>query len=114
MFTHSPGVYSPPNCFYTQLAISLNESEMRQLVGKNGCNFKYLTNAANLQYVWWNKNTNVIELWGKSYDLLSAKVYIQKYIDNFTFAAPLKRSNAATQDELTFMTKHLLKNSTTI
>ena len=100
MFSYSPGVYNPPNCFYTQLAISLNESEIRQLIGKNGCNFKRLTNNSNLNYIWWNKSANVIELWGNNYNLLSAKVYVQKYIDNFKFTTPLQRSNAATIEEL--------------
>ena len=100
MFTYAPGVYNPPNCFYTQLDVLLNESEMRQLIGKNGCNFKYLTNVTELQYIWWNKKSNVIELWGKNYNLFSAKNYIQKFIDNFKFAAPLERCNAATPDEL--------------
>lgn len=103
MFTYAPGVYNPPNCFYTQIEILLNESEMYQLIGKNGCNLKYLTRIMDLQYIWWNKNSNVIELWGKNYNLLSAKNYIQKYIDNFTFAPPLKRSNAATSEELRLM-----------
>ena len=100
MFTYAPGVYNPPNGFYTQLDISLNECKMRQLIGKNGCNFKYLTNMMELQYIWWNKKSNVIEIWGKNYDLITAKSYIQKYIENFKFAASLERSNAATTEEL--------------
>ena len=110
MFSYSPGVYNPPNCFYTQLEITLSESEIRQLIGKNGCNFKCLTNNSNLQYIWWNKSTNVIELWGNHYNLLSAKVYVQKYIDNFKFATPLQRCNAATPEELACMTKMLIEN----
>ena len=107
MFTYAPGVYNPPNGFYTQLDVYLNESEMRQLIGKNGCNFKYLTNMMQLQYIWWNKKSNIIEIWGKTYDLIAAKSYIQKYINNFSFAPPLQRSNAATQQQLVFMTRHL-------
>ena len=108
MFSYSPGVYNPPNCFYTQIAILLNESEMRQLVGNNGCNFKYLTRTLDIQYIWWNKSSNVIEVWGKNYNLLSAKMYIQKYIENFKFATQLKRCNAATPEEFEIMTENLI------
>ena len=110
MFSYSPGVYNPPNCFYTQLEITLNESEMRQLIGKNGCNFNLLTHNSNSQYIWWNKSKKVIEIWGNNYYLLSAKVYVQKYIDNFKFATPLQRCNAATPEELAYMTKNLFEN----
>jgi hypothetical protein len=82
---------------------------MRQLIGKNGCNFKNLTQNLNLQYIWWNKKTNVIELWGNHHNLLSAKTYIQKFIDHFTFSAPLERCNAATPAELKSMTKFLFE-----
>ena len=80
MFSYSPGVYNPPNSFYTQLDITLNDSEICQLIGKNGCNFKFLTRVSNSQYIWWNKSKNIIEIWGNHYYLLSAKVFIQKYI----------------------------------
>jgi len=73
---------------------------MRQLIGKNGCNFKFLTKKYSLQYVWWNKKNNVIELWGKNENLLNAKEGIQKYIENFKFAVPLQRCNASSPDEL--------------
>ena len=108
MFTYAPGVYNPPNGFYTQLDVYLNESEMRQLIGKNGCNFKYLTNMMELQYIWWNKKSNVIELWGRNYDLITAKSYIQKYIENFKFAVPIKRCNAVTPEELNVITGFIL------
>ena len=108
MFSYSPGVYNPPNSFYTQLDITLNDSEICQLIGKNGCNFKFLTRVSNSQYIWWNKSKNINEIWGNHYYLLSAKVFIQKYIDNFQFATPLQRSNAATPEELAYMTKNLI------
>ena len=85
MLSYASGVYNPPNGFYSQVDITLTKNEMFQIIGNKGCNFKYLTQKFNLQYIWWNKDKNVIELWGKNYNLMNAKKGIEKYINNFKF-----------------------------
>ena len=93
MFSYAPGVYNPPNGFYSQIDINLTKNEMFQIIGNKGCNFKYLTQKFNLQYIWWNKYTNVIELWGKNYNLMIAKEGIENYINNFQFRNDSKYSD---------------------
>ena len=100
---YTPGIYNPPIGFYNQIKLNLTKSEMRQLVGKNGCNFKYITRKFNLNYIWLNKETNIIEIWGNTYNLMPSKIGIQLYIDNFKFKQPLWRCNAASADDLRFI-----------
>lgn len=99
-----PGIYNPPIGFYNQIDVQhLTEFEMRQLIGKKGCNFKRLTSLYNLQYIWWNKEINVIEIWGKSFELLSKKNKIITYINKFKFIPPIQRCNAVSADDLRFI-----------
>jgi len=85
MSTYTPGDYTPPIGFYNQITINLTTSELRQLVGRNGCNFKFLTRKFNLSYIWLNKEQKVIEIWGKTENLLPSKFGILSYIENFQF-----------------------------
>ena len=82
----SSGVYNPPISFYTQINTHLSNSDMYQIIGKSGCNFKYLTKKFNLNYIWWNEEKNVIEVWGKHINLTKAKEGIQNYIETFEFS----------------------------
>ena len=105
MFSYTPGIYNPPIGFYNQIDVQhLNESKMRQLIGKNGCNFKRITQLYNLQYLWWNKEQNIIEMWSKSYNMLWKKKRILCYIENFKFTQPLCRCNAVSADDLHLIT----------
>ena len=100
---YTPGIYNPPIGFYNEIKLNLSLYEKRQLVGKNGCNFKYLTRKFNLKYIWLNKESNIIEIWGNTYNLLPSKVGIQSYIENFQFKQPLQRCNAASANDLQFI-----------
>lgn len=63
----------PPfqNCHVYNLKIPVSESEeihnqlISQLIGKSGNYFKYLTQDCQLRYIWCNKETKVIDIWGK-------------------------------------------------
>lgn len=75
--------YNPPNTFYSQVAALSNKQDMFKFIGKNGCNFKKVTETLDIEYVWWDMNKNVIELWGPHKKLLRARKIMQHYIDTY-------------------------------
>ena len=64
-------VYSPPTilghyCYH--LPLFQKEVDMiSQIIGKDGCHFKKLTNIPGVSYIWFNQSTYCIEMW-TSYD----------------------------------------------
>lgn len=72
--------YNPPNMHYSQVkSILYTEEDMFKFIGKEGKHFKALTQYLKINYIWWNKETNIIELWGPEKRLINAqKKMIQK------------------------------------
>jgi|TARA_B110000114_G_scaffold77939_1_gene82578 hypothetical protein len=70
----NPGVYTPPlNCHYTQLpTVGVSDEIMKISIGKNGSVFKAITNQANVNYVWYNKESLFVEIWGPEQNLPDA------------------------------------------
>jgi hypothetical protein len=57
--------YDPPNCHYTELDVSSFDPEkIFRFVGQNGKRFYWLTHITNTEYIWFNKERKVIEIWG--------------------------------------------------
>ena len=62
--------YRPPNTHYTQINLNeYSEDELKVIEGYKGQNLYKLTKEYNLKYIWHNRKTNVLELWG-TYDVL--------------------------------------------
>jgi hypothetical protein len=85
--------YSPPNTFYTQVKGLPEKEDMFQFIGKNGAHFKYLTEKMGLDYIWWNSEKNIIEIWGKHQKLLRARLTMEKKKDVYI---KLKKSKKPT------------------
>ena len=75
--------YNPPITFYSQVAAMSNKQDMLRFIGKNGCNLKKVTDSLGLEYIWWNMEKNVVELWGPHNKLTRAKNKIENYLVNF-------------------------------
>ena len=75
--------YSPPNTFYSHVKALTDEHEMYQFIGKDGIHFKILTERLNLKYIWWNKEHNVIEIWGNHKYLKKARDCIHSKLKKF-------------------------------
>ena len=80
------GEYSPPNTFYSHVKGLDTNEDMFKFIGKQGSHFKFLTNKLGLDYIWWNKDSNVIELWGHHNRMLNAQKVMkqkkEKYLEN--------------------------------
>jgi len=98
--------YSPPNTFYSQTYGLFENEDMYKFIGKNGAHFKYLTTKLGVEYIWWNKNTNIIEIWGPHQKLKFAKKIIIDKLNQYRInnESPklqiLQRSNAWTTEQL--------------
>ena len=75
--------YSPPNTFYSQTYGLFENKDMYKFIGKNGAHFKYLTTKLGVDYIWWQKETNKIEIWGPHYKLQHAKSIIKLKLDDY-------------------------------
>ena len=57
--------YDPPNTHYSQFDVSeYNDADLYKFIGKGGKKFYWLTRYLNLDYIWYDKERKVIELWG--------------------------------------------------
>lgn len=68
------GIYTPPiNCHYTQLSTSgVDDSIMKISIGRNGKVFKAITRQANVNYIWYHKDKQIVEIWGPERNLPDA------------------------------------------
>ena len=76
--------YNPPMTHYSQVPGLQDKELMFSVIGKDGHNFKYLTEKLELSYIWWDMKRNVIELWGPESKLVKAQNEVQKYMNKKT------------------------------
>jgi polyribonucleotide nucleotidyltransferase len=51
-------------CVSGSLDNLITEEKIKFVIGKNGKNFKRITKNANVSFIWYNKDTNCIDIWG--------------------------------------------------
>jgi hypothetical protein len=57
--------YNPPIAHYAHIDVSgYAENKILCMIGKEGKGFYWLTRHLGLQYLWYNKEKKLIELWG--------------------------------------------------
>lgn len=60
--------YTPPTTHYSQMDVSeYDEDQVFAFIGKTGKRFYWLTQKLGLDYLWYDKERRVIELWGPYY-----------------------------------------------
>jgi hypothetical protein len=78
--------YSPHGklCKCIQLS-DLETSVMTKVIGFNGFYFKSITSASKINYIWHNKQTNTVEIWGDDmFVLRNAEFRLRQRLDQFT------------------------------
>ena len=64
--------YTPPISHYSQMDVSqYTEEEIFAFIGKSGKRFYWLTHKLGLDYLWYNKDRKVFEIWGPYYTHLN-------------------------------------------
>jgi hypothetical protein len=89
--------YNPPIAHYSQLNVSeYTDEEMLAFVGKEGRRFYWLTNKLKLNYLWWDTDRKIVELWG-SFGTLNhgAKDKLDEY-----FKTAARRSSMAHMEDV--------------
>tara|TARA_B100000405_G_scaffold162409_1_gene113369 strand:- start:84 stop:389 length:306 start_codon:yes stop_codon:yes gene_type:complete len=74
------GQYNPPVAHYTQVKCNLQDELIRKLIGKNGYYFNIITRASKVNYLWYDNQRKVIEVWGPMNRLADAKTRISERI----------------------------------
>ena len=65
--------YAPPaDADYAHVETNMTDQQMLKFMGKGGHLFKVFTEFNNLDYVWWNKDNNVVEIWGPYQNIAKA------------------------------------------
>ena len=70
--------------FYRNIYINLPRDVVKHIIGKNGSNFTRMSEKFNLNYIWYNKDTNAITLYGLGSQLEEAEKYVKKVIEGYT------------------------------
>jgi hypothetical protein len=57
--------YQPPNAHYSQMNVSdYTDDHIFAFIGKTGKRFYWLTKFLGLDYLWYDRKRQVIEIWG--------------------------------------------------
>lgn len=57
--------YAPPSAHYAHVRVDLYDEDMvLKFMGPRGRRFYKLTDKLKMYYIWWNKNLQIIEIWG--------------------------------------------------
>jgi len=75
--------YDPPNAFYTQIDLP-RYIKPEIFIGKEGCHLKRMTELSKCDYLWYDFERGVIEVWGKEHRLPKALRMLKKRIDSFS------------------------------
>jgi len=68
--------YNPPVSHYTQVDVSdYDEDLIFSFIGKNGRRFYWLTRYLRIDYLWYDTQRKVIEVWGPYEALLLGQVH---------------------------------------
>ena len=70
--------------FYRNIYINLPYDTVKHIIGKKGSNFVKMSENSNLNYIWYNKDTNAITIYGLDSNLDEAEKYVKKVIEGYT------------------------------
>jgi len=74
--------YNPPVAHYAHFKVDQTSIKgILRAIGKNGCRFKELTEKLNLKYLWWNKDLNIIEVWGGEHAVEHGMPKVKKFVE---------------------------------
>jgi len=65
--------YNPPSAHYSQVTCDMSDKQIKKLIGKNGFYFNVITKASKVNYLWFDNQRKVIEIWGPMDHLEDAK-----------------------------------------
>lgn len=82
---HTPGEYNPPIAHYRHFQAPEDVNTTLKAMGKEGRVFIAITKSAGVKYIWWNKDDNIIEIYGPKNRLEDAEKRVKdriRWIEN--------------------------------
>lgn len=79
--------YDPPNAFYTQISLP-KYIKPEIFIGREGCHLKRMTELSGCDYLWFDFERSVVEVWGKEHRLPKAIKMLTKRINSFSPPLP--------------------------
>jgi hypothetical protein len=75
--------YNPPIAHYCHISVKhLSEDEIIKAIGKNGYFFKKITTDCGANYIWWNKELSIVEIWGPYNCMLLTAYNMRNHLKN--------------------------------
>lgn len=70
--------YNPPREFpMTSIPAQFETDVLKQVIGRDGCYFKQITEQTGVKYIWHHRDTQMIEVWGPEQSISLAVSSIQ-------------------------------------
>ena len=93
--------YQPPNAHYSQMDIAeYTEEQIFSFIGKTGKKFYWLTKKLGLDYLWYDKDRKVIEIWGPLYTHVNQQsAHVIRCEIDFFLTPKLEDNISKNQDE---------------
>ena len=93
--------YTPPSSHYSQMDVSdYTEDQIFSFIGKTGKRFYWLTHKLGLDYLWYDKQRKVFELWGPFYTHMNQQsAHVIRCELEFFIAPKLRDDTATTNNE---------------
>jgi len=98
----NPKVYDPPlgKAHYRHFQMPDEwEPHIKQIIGKDGCNFIKATKKSGCMYIWHHRDTNLIEVWGPLNRIMKGEKCIRDIADKY-----LMNGKDCTEDSSTAQT----------
>ena len=74
--------YAPPDAHYCQVDLKDADRDLvMRIIGREGVHFKRITEMAKVEYIWWSKDRNVVEIWGPFNKMTNAKKMMSRHIE---------------------------------
>lgn len=71
----------PEGKHYRQSSLKIEEEIIPHVIGEDGKHFKRITEMANVDYIWWENNKKIIEIWGPENQLDFAESLLKRHIE---------------------------------
>lgn len=93
--------YTPPTTHYSQMDVSdYTDEQIFAFIGKTGKRFYWLTQKLGIDYLWYDKDRKVIEIWGPYYTHLNQQsAHVIRCELDFFMKPKLEKTKSDIQDE---------------
>ena len=93
--------YTPPTTHYSQMDVSdYTDDQIFAFIGKTGKRFYWLTQKLGIDYLWYDKDRKVIEIWGPYYTHVNQQsAHLIRCELDFFLKPKLETLEKNTQDE---------------